>query len=102
MLTSCPPTFVTLLTTVLIGTDHWFARQSQVDAPVDQTGEYFGFHALAGRASSALGPLMFGLVMALAGRQRAAMASLAFFLVAGGWLLLSIQSDRYDKDIQGM
>ena len=60
----------------------------------EQTGEYFGFHALAGRASSALGPLMFGLVVALAGSQRAAMASLAIFLVAGGWLLLCSSSNR--------
>ncbi|WP_363322054.1 MFS transporter [Accumulibacter sp.] len=38
----------------------------------DRAGEYYGFHALAGRASSELGPLLFGLV-ALAGSQRAAM-----------------------------
>ena len=33
--------------------------------PPDRAGEYFGFHALAGRASSALGPLLFGVVSAL-------------------------------------
>lgn len=58
--------------------------------PADRSGEYFGFHALAGRASSALGPLLFGAVAALAGSQRAAMSSLALFLLAGGWLLLPL------------
>ena len=62
--------------------------------PADRAGEYFGFHALAGRASSALGPLLFGVVAALAGSQRVAMASLAVFLAAGGWLLLSVRYER--------
>lgn len=61
--------------------------------PSDRADEYYGFHALAGRASSALGPLLFGLV-ALAGSQRAAMASLAVFLATGGWLLLTVRLDR--------
>jgi UMF1 family MFS transporter len=62
--------------------------------PADRAGEYFGFHALAGRASSALGPLLFGVVAALADSQRVAMASLAIFLAAGGWLLLSAGGER--------
>lgn len=62
--------------------------------PSDRAGEYFGFHALAGRASSALGPLLFGVVAALAGSQRVAMASLAVFLAIGGWLLLSVRLER--------
>ena len=40
--------------------------------PPDRTGEYFGFHALAGRASSAFGPLLFGAVSAVTGNQRIA------------------------------
>ena len=62
--------------------------------PADRAGEYFGFHALAGRASSALGPLLFGAVAALAGSQRVAMASLAVFLAVGSWLLLSVRLGR--------
>ena len=62
--------------------------------PSDRAGEYFGFHALAGRASSALGPLLFGVVALLAGSPRVAMASLAVFLAAGGWLLLSVRLGR--------
>lgn len=59
--------------------------------PPDQSGEYFGFHALAGRASSALGPLLFGLVSAMAGSQRMAMLSLGLFLLAGAMLLTRVQ-----------
>jgi UMF1 family MFS transporter len=66
--------------------------------PAERAGEYYGFHALAGRASSALGPLVFGAVATMAGSQRVAMASLAVFLVAGGWLLLSVRLDRAAPD----
>jgi UMF1 family MFS transporter len=59
--------------------------------PPDQSGEYFGFHALAGRASSALGPLLFGLVSVMAGSQRMAMLSLGLFLLAGAVLLARVQ-----------
>lgn len=60
--------------------------------PPDQAGEYFGFHALVGRASSALGPLLFGLVVSLAGSQRLAMMSLGLFLLAGAILLARVQT----------
>lgn len=46
----------------------------------------------AGRTSSALGPLMFAGVAALTGNQRAAMASMAIFLVAGAWLIQGVSS----------
>ena len=59
--------------------------------PTDRAAEYFGFHALAGRASSALGPLLFGAVSAMAGSQRMAMVSLSVFLVAGGILMSRVR-----------
>lgn len=59
--------------------------------PTDRTAEYFGFHALAGRASSALGPLLFGAVSAVAGSQRMAMVSLGVFLIAGGILMSRVR-----------
>ena len=63
--------------------------------PTDRTAEYFGFHALAGRASSALGPLLFGVVSALEASQSIAMGSLGVFLVAGGILMSRVrQIDR--------
>ena len=59
--------------------------------PTNRAAEYFGFHALAGRASSALGPLLFGLVSTAAGSQRMAMVSLGVFLVAGGILMSRVR-----------
>ena len=58
--------------------------------PRDQSGEYFGIHALVGRASAALGPLLFGLVSATAGSQRIAMVSLGMFLLLGAVLLAKV------------
>ena len=62
--------------------------------PLDRASEYFGFHALVGRASAALGPLTFGLVSAWTGSQRIAMASLAVFFIAGGIMLAFVRTPR--------
>ena len=59
--------------------------------PRDRVSEHFGFHALAGRASAALGPLFFGGVSAATGSQRLAMASLALFFIAGGIILARVR-----------
>ena len=59
--------------------------------PIDRASEYFGFHTLMGRASAAFGPLAFGVVSAATGSQRAAMASLAVFFVAGGIVLAFVR-----------
>jgi UMF1 family MFS transporter len=59
--------------------------------PIDRTSEYFGFHTLMGRASAALGPLLFGIVSAATGSQRAAIASLAIFFVTGGIVLAFVR-----------
>lgn len=59
--------------------------------PVDRASEYFGFHTLMGRASAAFGPLAFGMVSMATGSQRAAIASLAVFFVAGGIVLAFVR-----------
>ena len=52
--------------------------------PHHRTSELFGFHALVGRISATLGPLIFGLTSALSGNQRLAMfLLLPFFLEIG-------------------
>lgn len=68
-----------------------------VMVPAGREAEYFGFHALAGRASSALGPLFFALVSSATGSHRWAMASLALFFLAGAWVLWLV---RVPKDAQ--
>lgn len=66
--------------------------------PLDRTSEYFGFHAFAGRASSALGPLVFGAVSAATGSQRWTMASLVVFFLAGGVVLATVRIPRRVTD----
>ncbi len=59
--------------------------------PTARASEYFGFHLLVGRASAALGPLVFGAVSVLADSQRVAMASLAAFFIGGGIVLAFVR-----------
>ena len=68
------PLFIAITLGLVLGSTQSLLRSmySQI-VPLDRTGEYFGFHALAGRASSALGPLLFGVVSAVTGNQRIAM-----------------------------
>jgi MFS transporter, UMF1 family len=76
---------------VLGSTQTLFRSLFAAMVPRDRASEYFGFHALAGRASAALGPLLFGVVSAATGSQRWAMASLAIFFVAGGVVLATVR-----------
>jgi UMF1 family MFS transporter len=55
--------------------------------PAGRAAEFFGFNALAGRISAALGPLVFAGVSAATGSSQVAILSLALFLVGGGVLL---------------
>jgi UMF1 family MFS transporter len=59
--------------------------------PIDRAAEYFGFHTLVGRAAAAFAPLVFGIVSVATGSQRAAMASLAVFFVAGAMVLTCVR-----------
>ncbi len=81
---------------VLGSTQSLFRSLFATMVPLERAAEYFGFHALAGRASSALGPLFFGAVSAGTGSQRLAMASLAVFFVAGGAILATVRLPATD------
>jgi UMF1 family MFS transporter len=86
---------VTLALGLVIGSTQSLFRSLFAEfVPVERTSEYFGFHTFVGRASAALGPLAFGLVSAATGSQRAAMASLAVFFVAGGIVLAFVRLPR--------
>ena len=82
---------------VLGSTQSLFRSLFSTMVPMARASEYFGFHALAGRASSALGPLFFGVVSAITGSQRWAMASLAIFFVAGGVVLATVRVPGRDQ-----
>jgi UMF1 family MFS transporter len=55
--------------------------------PPEKAAELFGFNAVAGRLSAALGPLAFGAVAAASGSETAALCSLLVFLAAGAAVL---------------
>ena len=52
-------------------------------APLEKTGEFFGFWGLAGKAAFAVGPFVFGGLTWLSGSQRVAILSTGLFFVAG-------------------
>jgi UMF1 family MFS transporter len=60
-------------------------------AAQEKTGELFGFNAIAGRLSAALGPLVFGAVAAATGSESAALASLVAFLLAAAAVFSSLR-----------
>jgi UMF1 family MFS transporter len=57
----------------------------------EKAAELFGFNAVAGRLSAALGPLVFGAVAAASGSETAALLSLLAFLAAGVAVLGSLR-----------
>ncbi|HEX6202999.1 MAG TPA: MFS transporter, partial [Thermoanaerobaculia bacterium] len=52
-------------------------------APLEKTGEMFGFWGLAGKAAFAVGPFVFGALTWLSGSQRVAILSTGLFFVVG-------------------
>jgi UMF1 family MFS transporter len=80
-------TIVVLLASVLGSTQALLRGMYARIVPTERAAEFFGFNALAGRISAALGPLVFAGVSAATGSSRLAILSLALFLVVGGALL---------------
>jgi UMF1 family MFS transporter len=56
-------------------------------APKDRIAQYFGLFALTGKVTSFVGPLLIGIVTAITDSQKAGMAVLVLFFVAGLALL---------------
>ena len=56
-------------------------------SPPDMETQMFGLYALTGKAAAIAGPPLFGLTTALFDSQRAGMATIILFFVAGGALL---------------
>lgn len=61
-------------------------------APPDLRNELFGLYALSGKITSFLGPLVLGWVTLMADSQRAGMATILVFLIAGLWLLHGVRA----------
>lgn len=69
-------------------------------APADSRAEMFGLYALSGKATSFLGPLIFGLVTAHFESQRAGMATILAFWIAGLLLLALVRVTHATKSDQ--
>jgi MFS transporter, UMF1 family len=59
-------------------------------APKDRIAQYFGLFALTGKVTSFVGPLLIGIVTAATESQKAGMATLVLFFVAGLALLARV------------
>ena len=59
-------------------------------APQDRIAQYFGLFALTGKVTSFVGPLLIGVITALTESQKAGMAVLVLFFVAGLALLARV------------
>lgn len=62
--------------------------------PEPRTGEFFGFFNFSGKATSFLGPNLFGWVLLLSGSARAAVFSLVIFFVLGGAIAARVDVAR--------
>jgi UMF1 family MFS transporter len=60
-------------------------------APKDRIAQYFGLFALTGKLTSFIGPLLIGLITAITASQKAGMAVLVLFFVAGLALLARVR-----------
>ena len=60
-------------------------------APQDRIAQYFGLFALTGKVTSFIGPLLIGLITAVTESQKAGMAVLVLFFVAGLALLARVR-----------
>src|SRR5467141_1647916 len=63
-------------------------------APKDRVAQYFGLFALTGRVTSFVGPLLIGVITAVTESQKAGMAVVVVFFVAGLALLARVGKDR--------
>jgi UMF1 family MFS transporter len=61
-------------------------------APKDRIAQYFGLFALTGKVTSFIGPLLIGVITALTASQKAGMAVLVLFFVAGLALLARVRA----------
>jgi MFS transporter, UMF1 family len=62
-------------------------------APKDRIAQYFGLFALTGKVTSFIGPLLIGVITAVTESQKAGMAVLVAFFVAGLALLARVKDE---------
>lgn len=62
-------------------------------APKDRIAQYFGLFALTGKVTSFIGPLLVGIITAVTANQKAGMAVLVLFFLAGLGLLARVRDE---------
>jgi MFS transporter, UMF1 family len=62
-------------------------------APKDRIAQYFGLFALTGKVTSFIGPLLIGVITAVTASQKAGMAVLVLFFLAGLALLTRVREE---------
>lgn len=63
-------------------------------APPGRENEFFGFFAFSGRLTAFAGPALLGIATQAFGSQRAGVATVLLFFLAGGGLLLKVDESR--------
>jgi len=63
-------------------------------APADRVTQFFGLFALSGKITSFVGPLLVGVVTAAAASQKAGMAVLVAFFLAGAFVMFRVRVPR--------
>jgi len=63
-------------------------------APAGRTGEYFGLYALSGKATAFVGPAVLAAVTQVTASQRAGMATILAFFVAGALVLAMVDDPK--------
>jgi len=82
-------------TGLVIGTTPAIYRSFLSDfVPRDKVAELYGFNSFASRASSIIGPLLFGGIASVSGSQRPAMLSLLVFFLLAGAVLKSVDVSK--------
>ncbi len=68
--------------------------------PSQHEAEFFGFYdGICGNASAILGPSVFGLIAAITGNQRIAVASIGLFFLSGLLLLQKVKEEPADQPV---
>ncbi|GBE29412.1 vacuole effluxer Atg22 like protein [bacterium BMS3Bbin04] len=78
---------------LVMGASQSLARTMQaLFTPPEREAEFFGFFAVSGRFASVLGPLTYGVVVAITGSLRWAILSVIIFFLAGMALLSTVRT----------
>ena len=59
--------------------------------PDDKKNEFFGFYAFSGKATSFIGPLLFGILTAAFGTQQAGLLIVVVFFILGIFFFRSLK-----------